>query len=51
MFSGLCCIGSLNSHYPRGGMSAFPRFYGCAIDVKTGDVFPAVFPEKGPGET
>ncbi len=53
---GLCCIGSLNTTLRRRRGSSnccssapFPIFYGCGVDVETGDIFPAKFEEQGPG--
>ncbi|CAG0884174.1 unnamed protein product [Darwinula stevensoni] len=42
----LLCVGELNSTI-RGGIH-WPIIYGIAVNVKTGEIFPATFPEKGP---
>ncbi len=54
---GLCCIGSLNTTLRRRrrgssnccSSAPFPIFYGCGVDVETGDIFPAKFDDQGPG--
>lgn len=40
------CIGELNSTF-RGGIH-WPIIYGVGVNVKTGEVFPATFSDKGP---
>ncbi|ENN76949.1 hypothetical protein D910_07082 [Dendroctonus ponderosae] len=42
----LACIGQLNTTI-RGGIS-WPLIYGVGINIKTGEIFPATFPDKGP---
>lgn len=42
----LACICELNSTH-RGGI-CWPKFYGLGVNVKTGEIFPATFPDKGP---
>ncbi|KAK2727755.1 hypothetical protein QYM36_008295 [Artemia franciscana] len=42
----LACIGDLNTTY-RGGI-AWPFIYGVGVYIKTGEIFPAIFPDKGP---
>ena len=41
-----CCIGDLCT-LNRNGI-AWPIIYGIGVNVKTGDIFPAQFSEKGP---
>ncbi|KAL0270926.1 UNVERIFIED_CONTAM: hypothetical protein PYX00_008197 [Menopon gallinae] len=40
------CVGELNTTI-RGGIH-WPVLYGVGVNVKTGEVFPATFPDKGP---
>ncbi|KAK9502913.1 hypothetical protein O3M35_011596 [Rhynocoris fuscipes] len=40
------CLGDLNTTV-RGGIH-WPIVYGAGVNVKTGEVFPATFPDKGP---
>lgn len=42
----LSCTGELNTMV-RNGMN-WPILYGCGVNVKTGEIFPATFPDKGP---
>ncbi|KAL1497945.1 hypothetical protein ABEB36_008825 [Hypothenemus hampei] len=42
----LACIGQLNTTI-RAGI-AWPLIYGIGVNVKTGEIFPATFPDKGP---
>ncbi|XP_030759714.1 protein N-terminal asparagine amidohydrolase-like [Sitophilus oryzae] len=42
----LACVGQLNTTV-RGGIS-WPLVYGIGVNVKTGEIFPATFPDKGP---
>ncbi|KAF4522941.1 hypothetical protein B566_EDAN012636 [Ephemera danica] len=42
----LCCIGELNTTI-RGGIQ-WPIIYGIGVNVKTGEIFPASFMDKGP---
>lgn len=42
----LACIGELNTTI-RGGI-LWPMIYGVGVNVKTGEIFPATFPDKGP---
>lgn len=42
----LCCVGELNTTV-RGGIH-WPVIYGIGLNVKTGEIFPATFPDKGP---
>ncbi|XP_015511689.1 protein N-terminal asparagine amidohydrolase [Neodiprion pinetum] len=44
----LCCIGEVNTTV-RGGIH-WPVIYGIGVDVKTGEIFPANFPDKGPDQ-
>ncbi|KAK9877165.1 hypothetical protein WA026_016907 [Henosepilachna vigintioctopunctata] len=44
----LACVGELNTTI-RGGI-AWPIIYGIGINIKTGDIFPATFQDKGPDE-
>ncbi|XP_024937193.1 protein N-terminal asparagine amidohydrolase isoform X2 [Cephus cinctus] len=44
----LCCIGELNTTV-RGGIH-WPVIYGIGLNVKTGEIFPATFPDKGPDQ-
>ena len=41
-----CCIGDLCT-LNRNGVT-YPIIYGVGVNVKTGDIFPAQFNEKGP---
>lgn len=42
----LACVGELNTSI-RGGIH-WPLVYGIAVNVKTGEIFPANFQDKGP---
>ncbi|XP_045464482.1 protein N-terminal asparagine amidohydrolase isoform X1 [Harmonia axyridis] len=42
----LACVGELNTTM-RGGIP-WPIIYGIGLNIKTGDIFPATFPDKGP---
>ncbi|CAG9855640.1 unnamed protein product [Phyllotreta striolata] len=42
----LACTGELNTTI-RGGIP-WPIIYGVGVNVKTGEIFPATFPDKGP---
>lgn len=42
----LACVGELNTTI-RGGIH-WPMIYGVGVNVKTGEIFPATFPDKGP---
>ncbi|KAF7279353.1 protein N-terminal asparagine amidohydrolase-like [Rhynchophorus ferrugineus] len=42
----LACVGQLNTTV-RGGI-AWPLVYGVGVNIKTGEIFPATFPDKGP---
>ncbi|XP_011882282.1 PREDICTED: protein N-terminal asparagine amidohydrolase isoform X2 [Vollenhovia emeryi] len=44
----LCCVGELNTTV-RGGIH-WPLIYGIGLNVKTGEIFPATFPDKGPDQ-
>ncbi|CAD1479736.1 unnamed protein product, partial [Heterotrigona itama] len=44
----LCCVGELNTTV-RGGIH-WPVIYGIGLNVKTGEIFPATFPDKGPDQ-
>ncbi|XP_020288311.1 protein N-terminal asparagine amidohydrolase [Pseudomyrmex gracilis] len=44
----LCCVGELNTTV-RGGIH-WPVIYGIGLNVKTGEIFPASFPDKGPDQ-
>ncbi|XP_025602936.1 protein N-terminal asparagine amidohydrolase [Athalia rosae] len=44
----LCCVGELNTTV-RGGIH-WPLIYGIGVHVKTGEIFPATFPDKGPDQ-
>ena len=39
------CVGELNTTI-RGGIH-WPIIYGVGVNVKTGEIFPATFPDKG----
>ncbi|XP_043229566.1 protein N-terminal asparagine amidohydrolase-like [Amphibalanus amphitrite] len=41
-----CCLGDLNTII-RAGMN-WPVVYGVGVNVETGELFPATFPDKGP---
>lgn len=41
-----CCLGDLCTLHRNG--VPWPVLYGAAINVKTGDIFPATFTDKGP---
>lgn len=43
----LCVIGSLNTSYDP-NFDPKPIFYGCVVNVNTGDVLPATFEDHGP---
>lgn len=42
----LACVGELNTTI-RGGIH-WPMIYGVGVNIKTGEIFPATFPDKGP---
>lgn len=42
----LACVGELNTTY-RGGIQ-WPIIYGVGVNVKSGEIYPATFPDKGP---
>ncbi|XP_021928509.1 protein N-terminal asparagine amidohydrolase [Zootermopsis nevadensis] len=44
----LACVGELNTTI-RGGIH-WPILYGVGVNVKTGELFPATFPDKGPDQ-
>ncbi|CAL1679997.1 unnamed protein product [Lasius platythorax] len=44
----LCCVGELNTAV-RVGIH-WPVIYGIGLNVKTGEIFPATFPDKGPDQ-
>nr|CAD7427212.1 unnamed protein product [Timema monikensis] len=44
----MACVGELNTTV-RGNMRC-PILYGCGVNVKTGELFPANFPDKGPDQ-
>lgn len=44
----LCCVGELNTTV-RGG-THWPVIYGIGLNIKTGEIFPATFPDKGPDQ-
>ncbi|XP_076172121.1 N-terminal amidohydrolase 1 [Ptiloglossa arizonensis] len=44
----LCCVGELNTTV-RGGIH-WPVIYGIGLNMKTGEIFPATFPDKGPDQ-
>ncbi|KAJ8686736.1 hypothetical protein QAD02_022530 [Eretmocerus hayati] len=44
----LCCVGELNTTV-RGSVH-WPIIYGAGINVKTGEIFSATFPDKGPSQ-
>ncbi|XP_015184955.1 PREDICTED: protein N-terminal asparagine amidohydrolase isoform X1 [Polistes dominula] len=44
----LCCVGELNTTV-RGGIH-WPVIYGIGLNLKTGEIFPATFPDKGPDQ-
>eukprot|EP00095_Tigriopus_kingsejongensis_P002487 maker-scaffold64_size435223-snap-gene-2.23 protein:Tk02487 transcript:maker-scaffold64_size435223-snap-gene-2.23-mRNA-1 annotation:"protein n-terminal asparagine amidohydrolase" len=46
----LCVIGSLNTTYDQ-NCDPWPMHYGCAVDVGTGEIFPANFQDHGPADT
>ena len=41
-----CCVGELATVRRNG--APWPLVYGLAVNVKTGDIFPAQFTDKGP---
>ncbi|XP_007891901.1 protein N-terminal asparagine amidohydrolase isoform X2 [Callorhinchus milii] len=43
-----CCVTELNDVVKK--LHHCPAIYGIAVDVKTGEIFHATFPEKGPDE-
>ncbi|KAL1128990.1 hypothetical protein AAG570_013522 [Ranatra chinensis] len=45
----LACVGELNTTV-RSGIH-WPILYGVGINVKTGEIFPATFPDKGPEQS
>ncbi|XP_029661681.1 protein N-terminal asparagine amidohydrolase [Formica exsecta] len=44
----LCCVGELNTTVKAG--IHWPVIYGIGLNVKTGEIFPASFPDKGPDQ-
>jgi protein N-terminal asparagine amidohydrolase len=44
----LACVGELNTTI-RGGIH-WPIIYGIGVNTKTGEIFPATFPDKGPDQ-
>lgn len=40
------CVGELNT-IQRGEIN-WPIIYGVGVNIKTGEIFPATFPDKGP---
>lgn len=42
----LACLGELNTTV-RGGIH-WPMICGVGVNIKTGEIFPATFPDKGP---
>lgn len=44
----LACVGELNTTI-RGGIH-WPMVYGVGVNIKTGEIFPANFPDKGPDQ-
>ncbi|XP_063244679.1 protein N-terminal asparagine amidohydrolase isoform X2 [Bacillus rossius redtenbacheri] len=44
----LACVGDLNTTI-RGNVRC-PILFGCGVNVKTGELFPATFPDKGPDQ-
>lgn len=40
------CVGDLNTSL-RGDIH-FPIIYGVGVNIKTGEIFPATFPDRGP---
>lgn len=44
----LACVGELNTT-ARGGIH-WPLVYGVGVNVKTGEIFPATFQDKGPDQ-
>ena len=44
----LCCVGELNTTL-RAGVN-WPLIYGIGANIKTGEIFPATFPDKGPDQ-
>ncbi|CAH1119371.1 unnamed protein product [Phaedon cochleariae] len=44
----LACVGQMNTDI-RDGIP-WPILYGVGVSVKTGEIFPATFPDKGPEE-
>ncbi len=42
----ICCISKLNDVICDG--IHWPKIYGICVNIKTGQIFPAKFPEKGP---
>ena len=43
------CIGSLNTTYRDKG-TAYPVVYGCGVEVASGEIWPATFPDSEPEE-
>lgn len=41
------CVGELNTRNGRGDIN-WPIIYGVGVNIKTGEIFPASFPDKGP---
>lgn len=44
----LACVGELNTAV-RGGIH-WPIIYGVGVNIKTGEIFPGTFPDKGPDQ-
>lgn len=44
----LACLGELNTTI-RGGIP-WPIIYGVGVNTKSGEIFPATFPDKGPDQ-
>lgn len=40
------CVGELNTNLR--GETNWPIIYGVGVNIKTGEIFPASFPDKGP---
>lgn len=40
------CVGELNTILR--GETNWPIIYGVGVNIKTGEIFPAAFPDKGP---
>lgn len=41
------CVGELNTTV-RGGDTNWPIVYGVGVNTRSGEIFPATFPDKGP---